>query len=119
MTGPAAPDQAADPLIVHPDIRRMLLDQPAPKPEKPKNKVEKPSRAMIAELRQEVSTAEARVEKLTDMREKLAAKLAELAPGDLNNVFFSNDYPREFRELFVERVVSLAGPGVKSGSVAR
>jgi alkylation response protein AidB-like acyl-CoA dehydrogenase len=29
VTGPAAPDQSADPLIVHPDIRRMLLDQKA------------------------------------------------------------------------------------------
>ncbi len=27
LTGPKAPDQSADPLIVHPDIRRMLMDQ--------------------------------------------------------------------------------------------
>jgi len=29
VTGPAAPDQPADPLIVHPDVRRLLLDQKA------------------------------------------------------------------------------------------
>jgi hypothetical protein len=29
MTGPAAPDKVADPIIVHPDVRRMLLTQRA------------------------------------------------------------------------------------------
>lgn len=29
LTGPAEPDQSADPIIVHPDVRRMLLDQKA------------------------------------------------------------------------------------------
>jgi alkylation response protein AidB-like acyl-CoA dehydrogenase len=29
VTGAAAPDKAADPLIVHPDVRRMLMDQKA------------------------------------------------------------------------------------------
>jgi alkylation response protein AidB-like acyl-CoA dehydrogenase len=29
VTGAAAPDKAADPIIVHPDVRRMLLDQKA------------------------------------------------------------------------------------------
>jgi alkylation response protein AidB-like acyl-CoA dehydrogenase len=29
LTGPAAPDKAADPIIVHPDVRRMLLTQRA------------------------------------------------------------------------------------------
>ena len=27
LTGPAAPDKPADPIIVHPDVRRMLMDQ--------------------------------------------------------------------------------------------
>src|SRR5690606_11844647 len=27
LTGPAAPDKPADPIIVHPDVRRMLLTQ--------------------------------------------------------------------------------------------
>lgn len=29
LTGPAAPDKPADPIIVHPDVRRMLMDQKA------------------------------------------------------------------------------------------
>ncbi|WP_295707505.1 acyl-CoA dehydrogenase C-terminal domain-containing protein [uncultured Brevundimonas sp.] len=29
LTGPKAPDQAADPIIVHPDVRRMLLESKA------------------------------------------------------------------------------------------
>ena len=29
LTGPAAPDKPADPIIVHPDVRRMLMDQRA------------------------------------------------------------------------------------------
>ena len=29
LTGPAAPDQPADPIIVHPDVRRMLMDSRA------------------------------------------------------------------------------------------
>ncbi len=29
LTGPKAPDKAADPIIVHPDVRRMLMDQRA------------------------------------------------------------------------------------------
>lgn len=29
LTGPKAPDQVADPIIVHPDVRRMLMDQKA------------------------------------------------------------------------------------------
>ncbi len=29
LTGPKAPDKAADPIIVHPDVRRMLLTMKA------------------------------------------------------------------------------------------
>ena len=29
LTGPKAPEKAADPIIVHPDVRRMLLTQKA------------------------------------------------------------------------------------------
>ena len=79
--------------------RRMLLEQPAPKPEKPKNKVEKPSRAAIAELRQDVSTAEARVEKLTDMREKLAAKLADPAMYEPHRVTETESWQRKFADV--------------------
>ena len=79
--------------------RRMLLEQPAPKPEKPKNKVEKPSRAAVAELRQDVSTAEARVEKLTDMREKLAAKLADPAMYEPHRVTETESWQRKFADV--------------------
>ena len=79
--------------------RRMLLEQPAPKPEKPRNKVEKPSRAAIAELRQDVSTAEARVEKLTEMREKLAAKLADPAMYEPHRVTETESWQRKFADV--------------------
>ena len=63
--------------------RRELLDQPEPKKHSPKPKP-KATRADKAELRQAASTAEARVTKLTDIRETLVAKLAdpEIYDGD-------------------------------------
>ena len=57
--------------------RRMLLDEPAPKKDKVKSKASKPAKKDIADLRQAVSTAEARVEKLSTIRERLAQKLAD------------------------------------------
>ncbi len=79
--------------------RRMLLDQPAPKTEKPKAKQAKPSRATIAELRQEVSTAEARVEKLTDMREKLAVRLADPATYEAARASEAEGWQKKFAEV--------------------
>ncbi|MEO1027415.1 MAG: ABC transporter ATP-binding protein, partial [Pseudomonadota bacterium] len=79
--------------------RQMLLNQPAPKPEKAKAKVEKPSRATIAELRQDVSTAEARVEKLSDIREKLAAKLADPAMYETARVAEAEVWQKKFAEV--------------------
>ncbi|GAA5068464.1 ABC-F family ATP-binding cassette domain-containing protein [Roseibacterium beibuensis] len=63
--------------------RQMLLkgeDKP-PKPEKAaeKPKPKRPSPDQIKELRAEVRRAEARVQKIEEMREKLAAKLADPA----------------------------------------
>ncbi len=81
------------------EYRRLLLDQPAPKPEKAKPKPEKPSRATLAELRQEVSTAEARVEKLTDIREKLAEKLADPAMYDADRVAETEGWQKKFAEV--------------------
>lgn len=57
--------------------RRLLLDTPAPKADKPKAAKKKASRHDVAELRQTASSAEARVEKLTKIRTKLAARLAD------------------------------------------
>jgi len=79
--------------------RQMLLNQPASKPEKAKAKVEKPSRATIAELRQDVSTAEARVEKLSDIREKLAAKLADPAMYETARVAEAEVWQKKFAEV--------------------
>ena len=57
--------------------RRMLLDQPASKSAKPKSKPARASRADVAELRQTVSDAESRVSKLTEIHEKISARLAD------------------------------------------
>ncbi|TCP63304.1 ATP-binding cassette subfamily F protein 3 [Rhodovulum bhavnagarense] len=58
--------------------RRMLLatDTPA-KPQVTKSSPRRPGRNEVQALRAEVRKCEARVEKLTEMREKLAGKLAE------------------------------------------
>ena len=77
--------------------RRMLLDQPAPKAEKPK--AQKSSKAQIADLRQAVSTAEARVEKLTELREKLAAKLADPAMYEPQRVAEAESWQRKFADV--------------------
>ena len=79
--------------------RRLLLDAPAPKPTKEKPKRQKPSRATIAELRQAVSTAEARVEKLTDIREKLATKLADPAMYEADRVAETEGWQKKFAEV--------------------
>ena len=79
--------------------RRMLLDTPAPKPAKAKDKPAVPSRATMAELRQAVSTAEARVEKLTDIREKLAAKLADPAMYEAHRVAETETWQKKFAEV--------------------
>lgn len=59
--------------------RRMLLqgDEKPPKPDKPRPK--RPSHAQMQDLRAELRKAEARVEKLNQMRDKLATKLADPA----------------------------------------
>ncbi|MEM9426794.1 MAG: ABC-F family ATP-binding cassette domain-containing protein [Pseudomonadota bacterium] len=79
--------------------RRMLLDQPAPKPAKAKAKPAKPPRATVADLRGEVSAAEARVEKLTEMREKLAAKLADPAMYEPQRVAETEGWQKKFAEV--------------------
>ena len=66
--------------------RRELLDQPESKRAEGKPKPKKPSRADMAELRQAASVAEARVMKLTDIREALVAKLADPAVYNADRV---------------------------------
>lgn len=79
--------------------RRLLLDQPAAKPERSPSKPRKPSRATLADLRQDVSTAEARVEKLTDLREKLAEKLADPALYNTNRAAETEGWQKKFAEV--------------------
>ncbi len=65
------------------EYRRMLLGRedkgPAKAPDKDRPKPQKPSREAILNLRSEVRKSEARVEKLSEMRDKLARKLADPA----------------------------------------
>ena len=79
--------------------RRLLLDQPAPKTDKPKDKPTKPTRHQIAELRQAVSTAEARVEKLATIREQLARKLADPAIYEADRVTEAETAQKKFAEV--------------------
>ena len=58
--------------------RKLLLSKDAPpKPEKPKDKAKRPSRDAILALRSDLRKAEDRVEKLSEMEEKLSAILAD------------------------------------------
>ena len=79
--------------------RRLLLDQPVPKTDKPKDKPTKPTRHQIAELRQAVSTAEARVEKLTTIRDQLARKLADPAIYETDRVAEAETAQKKFAEV--------------------
>ncbi|MEM7720155.1 MAG: ATP-binding cassette domain-containing protein, partial [Pseudomonadota bacterium] len=79
--------------------RRLLLDQPAPKSEKAAFKPPKPSRSTLTDLRHDVSTAEARVEKLTGLREKLAEKLADPSMYEANRVAETEGWQMKFAEV--------------------
>ena len=79
--------------------RRMLLAEPAPKREKVKEAVSKPGKKDLAELRQAVSTAEARVEKLSAIRERLAAKLANPRLYDDGRQNEAADLQKTFAEV--------------------
>jgi ATP-binding cassette subfamily F protein 3 len=56
--------------------RRDLLSDPDPRPSAPE-KPRRPSKDAVAQLRSEVRACEARLEKLTQMRDRLAKKLAD------------------------------------------
>ncbi len=80
------------------DYRRMLLDVPAPKSGK-KSREAAASRHDIAQLRQAVSDAESRVSKLSEMREKLAAKLADPAIYEETRLKEAEGWQRKFAEV--------------------
>ncbi len=68
-----------------PSYRDLLLtrDKPAAKPSAPKTKAkQRPSRDAITALRGEVRKGEARLQKISEMRDKLATKLADPALYD-------------------------------------
>ncbi|MBO9449382.1 ABC-F family ATP-binding cassette domain-containing protein [Tropicibacter sp. R16_0] len=79
--------------------RSLLLarDKPKPKVEKPKPK--RPSRDAILALRAEVRKCEERVEKLTDMHDKLSAKLADPALYDDDKISDLETWNRKFAEV--------------------
>jgi ATP-binding cassette, subfamily F, member 3 len=79
--------------------RRMLLDEPAQKSDRPRGKSSRLPKAQIVELRQAVSTAEARIAKLTDIREKLARKLADPAIYEANRASEAENWQKKFAEV--------------------
>jgi len=80
--------------------RQMLITPaPAAKPEKPKEKVKRPSRDQILALRAEVRKCEERVQKLSDMGDKLAAKLADPALYEDDKVGELEVWNRKYAEL--------------------
>ena len=79
--------------------RRSLLDEKAAKPAKPKARATRPSRQQIAELRQAVSAAEARVVKLSDIREQLAQKLADPTMYQDGKMSETESWQRKFAEV--------------------
>ncbi|SFH22447.1 ATP-binding cassette, subfamily F, member 3 [Palleronia marisminoris] len=82
--------------------RKMLLSgEDQAKPEKPKAqpKAPKPSRDQVMALRSEVRKAEARVEKLSDMSDKLAKKLADPALYDDTRVGELETWNKKYAEV--------------------
>ena len=79
--------------------RSLLLarDRPKPKVEKPRPR--RSSRDAILALRAEVRKCEERVEKLTDMHDKLSAKLADPALYDDSKITDLETWNRKFAEV--------------------
>jgi ATP-binding cassette subfamily F protein 3 len=78
--------------------RRELLSEPEPKvaaPEKPK----RPSKEAIQTLRTEVRTCEARLQKLEEMRDKLAKKLADPAMYEDERVGEAEVWQKKYAEV--------------------
>ncbi|QGX98255.1 ABC transporter ATP-binding protein [Roseovarius faecimaris] len=73
-------------------------DKPAKEP-KAKPAKKRATRDQILALRQEVRTCEARIEKLNDMRDKIAAKLADPAMYDDKNVAKATEWQKKYAEV--------------------
>ncbi|NNE80225.1 MAG: ABC-F family ATP-binding cassette domain-containing protein [Silicimonas sp.] len=78
--------------------RKMLLGTPE-KVAKPKVKAARAPRQQVADLRQAVSVAESRVEKLTDIRERLSRKLADPSMYEDGNAREAENLQKKFAEV--------------------
>jgi ATP-binding cassette subfamily F protein 3 len=80
---------------------RQMLIGPAPsaKSDKPKEKPKRPSRDQVLALRAEVRKCEERVKKLSDMSDKLSAKLADPALYEDDKVGELEVWNRKYAEL--------------------
>ncbi len=81
--------------------RKLLLtaDKPADKPRAEKPKAPRPSREQVLALRAEVRKCEERVTKLTEMQDKLAAKLADPALYEDTRVGELEVWNRKYAEV--------------------
>ncbi|SPJ29684.1 ABC-F family ATP-binding cassette domain-containing protein [Falsiruegeria mediterranea] len=79
--------------------RSLLLARDKPKPKIEKSKPKRPSRDAILALRAEVRKCEERVEKLTDMHDKLSAKLADPTLYDDDKINDLETWNRKFAEV--------------------
>ncbi len=79
--------------------RTELLSSDKPQKSKAAPKAPQPSQARLAELRAEVRKCEARVEKLEEMREKLAKKLADPAMYDEDRRDEAEVWQRKYAEV--------------------
>ena len=80
--------------------RRELLSEPAPRAEKPKPaKPVRPSREKILELRADLRTCEARVEKLEGVRAKLQEKLADPTLYEAERMGEMETWQKKFAEV--------------------
>ncbi|QMU59786.1 MAG: ATP-binding cassette domain-containing protein [Boseongicola sp.] len=81
------------------EYRASLLDQPSSKPKKAKPDQKKNSRVDIADLRRAVSAAEDRVNKLTQIHERLSKKLADPAMYEPNRQGEAENWQKKFSEV--------------------
>ncbi len=79
--------------------RRELLSEPDAKPAQPAPEKRRPSREALQNLRAEIRTCEARVEKLEDMRDRLASKLADPAMYDTDRIAEAEVWQRKYAEV--------------------
>jgi ATP-binding cassette, subfamily F, member 3 len=79
--------------------RSLLLARDKPKAKIEKSKPKRPSRDAILVLRAEVRKCEERVEKLTDMHDKLSAKLADPTLYDDDKINDLETWNRKFAEV--------------------